>query len=391
MSGDGTKQLFAAIPFSLVDDLEDRKITNSMFCVMCLLYRWASFQTGRIRHTSAKAIAEAGDMKFRTVQDSLLRLDKQGYIQRHMSLGNHNWYPVTINNFMASVERPKMGPDGKPCIGADGMMESVRSIEMINASETFTWDGVSRGSPCGVRAEDRTEAVRKPCRSRANTTGMNEKSGKSRSNGTNGTTAREAEGLKGQPPTSLKAEQPKRGAEKPKPKSSRANEAPPLYAKYESECPVCEKTIRAEERITLFLKNGNDNGSDLYAHWACMQDEDSHPSPEFPPAPGAPPCIGPVQGYNYTDDANEIVDTPEDELPGWQRYQRRGQVLDAADPRPGDIMVYGTETQDYVILDMRDGNIKRIKCVETGAEFDSNITPPFERWKIRRADAAVPQ
>jgi hypothetical protein len=113
MGGNKDTPLFAAIPFSLIDAAGDGDITQSMLAVMVFLYRWAKWETGRVKRTSAPAIASwcQGKWSEKTIQDAMLRLERQGYITRENTPGSHETYPVVIHNYVAKVRRPVVGPD----------------------------------------------------------------------------------------------------------------------------------------------------------------------------------------------------------------------------------------------------------------------------------------
>jgi hypothetical protein len=144
---------FAAIPFRLIDAAGDGNIKPSMLAVMIMLYRWANWKTGRVKRTSAGAIAQfcQGKWSERTIQDALKKLEELGYITRHFKKGSHKWYPVTIHNYIASVKHPVMGPDGKPERDADGRLVTTVKMEPINVKKIKGWD------------EDEDESLQEDC------------------------------------------------------------------------------------------------------------------------------------------------------------------------------------------------------------------------------------
>ena len=133
---------FAAIPFKLIDAAGDGDITPSMLAVMIMLYRWANWKTGKVKRTSARAIAQfcQGKWSERTIQDALKKLEELGYISRHFKKGSHKWYRVTIHNYIASVKHPVMGPDGKPQRDADGRLITTVKMEPINVKKIEGWE-----------------------------------------------------------------------------------------------------------------------------------------------------------------------------------------------------------------------------------------------------------
>jgi hypothetical protein len=144
----GDTPLFAAIPFSLIDAAGDGDITQSMLAVMVFLYRWAKWETGRVNRTSAPAIASwcQGKWSEKTIQDALLRLERQGYITRENTPGSHKTYPVVIHNYVAKVRHHVVGPDGKLERDGDGRHVTAASMELINERQTVTWAEAQQGA-----------------------------------------------------------------------------------------------------------------------------------------------------------------------------------------------------------------------------------------------------
>jgi hypothetical protein len=144
----GDTPLFAAIPFSLIDAAGDGDITQSMLAVMVFLYRWAKWETGRVNRTSAPAIASwcQGKWSEKTIQDAMLRLERQGYITRENMPGSHKTYPVVIHNYVAKVRRRVVGPDGKLERDGDGRHVTAASMELINERQTVTWAEAQQGA-----------------------------------------------------------------------------------------------------------------------------------------------------------------------------------------------------------------------------------------------------
>jgi hypothetical protein len=89
------------IPQFLIDQLKRGEITASMLVTMTLLYSWANWKTGRVRNASAGGLRTASQKAYseRTFSDSLKRLEEMGWITRHMILGSHKDYPITLHNY----------------------------------------------------------------------------------------------------------------------------------------------------------------------------------------------------------------------------------------------------------------------------------------------------
>src|ERR1019366_850971 len=89
------------IPIRYFDMLMDGEITGSMLLTMGMLYRWSNWGNGKVKKVSASGLATATADAFHknTYQDALQRWGQMGEIERHMTLGSHKSYPVTIHNY----------------------------------------------------------------------------------------------------------------------------------------------------------------------------------------------------------------------------------------------------------------------------------------------------
>lgn len=132
-------QLFTRIPFQLNDAFEAGDITAPMLVVMNYLHRHAKWSTGVVQKTSAPFIAlafsSADAWKTDTVKDALRRLETQGYITRHMTLGSKKPYAITINNYLAVINEPVMGKNGKLERDPDGKLVYNQKRVLINPRE----------------------------------------------------------------------------------------------------------------------------------------------------------------------------------------------------------------------------------------------------------------
>jgi len=102
------------IPIRYFDMLMDGEITGSMLLTMGMLYRWSDWGNGKVKKVSASGLATATADAFHknTYQDALQRLEQMGEIERHMTLGSHKSFPVTIHNYRKRVEvRDKLTKD----------------------------------------------------------------------------------------------------------------------------------------------------------------------------------------------------------------------------------------------------------------------------------------
>ena len=89
------------IPQELIDQLRRGEITGSMLTTMTLLCSLANWRTGRVRYVSAGGLKTLSQGAYceKTFQDAMQRLEKMGWITRHMTPGSHKDYPVTIHNY----------------------------------------------------------------------------------------------------------------------------------------------------------------------------------------------------------------------------------------------------------------------------------------------------
>ena len=102
------------IPVRYFDMLMDGEITGSMLLTMGMLYRWSNWGNGKVKKVSASGLATATADSFHknTYQDALQRWEQMGEIERHMTLGSHKSYPVTIHNYRKRLEvRDKVTKD----------------------------------------------------------------------------------------------------------------------------------------------------------------------------------------------------------------------------------------------------------------------------------------
>jgi len=92
----------------------DGEITGSMLLTMGMLYRWSDWGNGKVKKVSASGLATATADAFHknTYHDALQRWEQMGEIERHMTLGSHKSYPVTIHNYRKRVQvRDKVTKD----------------------------------------------------------------------------------------------------------------------------------------------------------------------------------------------------------------------------------------------------------------------------------------
>jgi hypothetical protein len=162
-----TKAHETRIPNKFIDMVGEGEITLSMLFVMMFLYRWVTWKTGVVPKVSAGVLAawSQGAYSPTTFKEALQRLELCGHITRHMTLGSHKSYPVTINNFRVAR---KMVKDG----------ETVLIVITLNKVNTVTWteyqngarpepipdaspDGCPDGSPEGC-----PDGWQRPCRNK---------------------------------------------------------------------------------------------------------------------------------------------------------------------------------------------------------------------------------
>ena len=150
------------IPIRYFDMLMDGEITGSMLLTMGMLYRWSNWSNGKVKKVSASGLATATADAFHknTYQDALQRWEQMGEIERHMTLGSHKSYPVTIHNYRKRVEvRDKV------------TKELVWKTFTINKWKTVTYkefqDGLRAealdGAPTEGVAEGVDEGVERTC------------------------------------------------------------------------------------------------------------------------------------------------------------------------------------------------------------------------------------
>jgi hypothetical protein len=126
------------------------EITGCMMLTIVMLYRWANWRTGLVPHVSAQGLGTAtGDAYHRqTFKDALVRLEQMGHIARHMTLGSHKSYSVTVNNFRKCV-RIKDRDTG----------ETVLKTFTINKVNTVTYEEFLKGARPEAIPERLPEAV----------------------------------------------------------------------------------------------------------------------------------------------------------------------------------------------------------------------------------------
>ena len=88
-------------PQLLFDQQKRGEITAPMFLAMVWLYSWAGWKTGIVQHASAGGlhIATFGAFSVRTYQAAMNRLEKMGWITRHIVHGSRTDFPITLHNY----------------------------------------------------------------------------------------------------------------------------------------------------------------------------------------------------------------------------------------------------------------------------------------------------
>jgi len=89
------------IPQLLLEQLSRGEISVSMLLAMTFLYRWSDWKTGIVAHTSAGGLETATRHAYsqRTFQHAMKRLEKMGWITRHIVPGGRGSFAVTIHNY----------------------------------------------------------------------------------------------------------------------------------------------------------------------------------------------------------------------------------------------------------------------------------------------------
>jgi hypothetical protein len=89
------------IPQALVDQWMEGEITTAMYSTMTILYRWAKWDTGVVRATSAGGLyfKSNGAYSIRAFQEALRKLEAMGWVTIYHTQGSRNMYPVVINNY----------------------------------------------------------------------------------------------------------------------------------------------------------------------------------------------------------------------------------------------------------------------------------------------------
>jgi hypothetical protein len=139
-------ELEVRIPKRYVQMMMDGEITGSMLLTMVMLYSWSGWDNGYVKKVSSKGLATASNDAYHrnTYQDALVRWERMGEIKRHLTLGSHKSYPVTINNYRAQITEID-----------EETGESVTKRCMINKHATITY----REYLEGVRAEALDETL----------------------------------------------------------------------------------------------------------------------------------------------------------------------------------------------------------------------------------------
>ncbi|MGA2609826.1 MAG: hypothetical protein ABSH01_20500 [Terriglobia bacterium] len=134
------------IPKRYVQMMMDGEITGSMLLTMVMLYSWSGWDNGYVKKVSSKGLATASNDAYHrnTYQDALVRWEQMGEIKRHLTLGSHKSYPVTIHNYRAQITKVD-----------EETGESVTKRCMINKHATITY----REYLEGVRAEALDETL----------------------------------------------------------------------------------------------------------------------------------------------------------------------------------------------------------------------------------------
>ncbi len=185
---DDLPPLDVRIPADYVDWMMHGDITGSMMLTMVMLHRWADWETGTVEYVSAQGLSTASDDAYhrQTFKDALVRWEDLGHIQRHLTLGSHKSYPVTLFNLRRSrnvVERksgesvlkhfiinprktvsprefrmglrpepiPEWLPEGVPEALPEGLPEGIPRTSNIQAGE-------QAGNPAGPQAIDKQES-----------------------------------------------------------------------------------------------------------------------------------------------------------------------------------------------------------------------------------------
>jgi len=121
---------FAKVYHSWIDGLRSGDFTPAMLVVMNILMRWSN-RDGEVQVCSASYFVTMTSNAYseRTFSEALHRLERMGYITRHMTFGSHQSYPVTIHNYEVMVT------------DEDGATTSTT----INKKRTRTWREIKLG------------------------------------------------------------------------------------------------------------------------------------------------------------------------------------------------------------------------------------------------------
>jgi hypothetical protein len=89
------------LPLVMLQQQARGEVTTSMMTAMLWLRSWADWKTGIVEHASAGGLRTATGRAFsaRTFQSAMQKLEKMGWITRHIVKGSHEDYAVTLNNY----------------------------------------------------------------------------------------------------------------------------------------------------------------------------------------------------------------------------------------------------------------------------------------------------
>lgn len=141
-------------PQFLLDQLGRGEVTASMVLAMLCLRRWADWKTGMVKHASAGGLSKvtAKAYSVRTFQAAMLRLEKMGWITRHIIPGSRQDFAVTLHNYKWIDE------DGKVHIlNPKPLTVAVERVRQARANKATSVDsGTDRCGRTPVQPEDTT-------------------------------------------------------------------------------------------------------------------------------------------------------------------------------------------------------------------------------------------
>lgn len=134
--------LFVRIPFKLIDDYREGRITLPMLTVMNLLHRWAKWETGIVEWTSASALTLAcgGEWHENTIKAALRRLEKKGYITRNFTPHSKKWYPIILHDYLGIKKILIKDENGNTEKDEFGRVRTVQKVVLINTTEETSCD-----------------------------------------------------------------------------------------------------------------------------------------------------------------------------------------------------------------------------------------------------------